>query len=111
MMAGVANSTWSTIRNGCDCSVRADGWHFEQMPSGNGACVPLGHGVMTESDNGSSGGRLLDEIADGGRPARSLRRYAWKERCLIWFSAWYLASYGWGLAAQAHEKPTSRGMQ
>lgn len=68
----------------------ADGWHLEHMPSGNGGCDSDGHGVMTERSSGARGGYCW--VDDGGRPARSLRRYALKDRCLIWFSVWYLAS-------------------
>jgi hypothetical protein len=66
MMAGVANSTWSTMRNDCDWRVRAEGWHLEQIPSGNGAWVPEGHGVKTERERGVSGGTKDDDTADGG---------------------------------------------
>jgi hypothetical protein len=68
------------------------GLALEQIPSGNGAWVPEGHGVKTERERGVSGGTKDDDTADGGRPARSLRRWAWNDRCLIWFSAWYFAS-------------------
>ena len=42
-----AISRWSTIRNGWLCRVMVDGWQAVQIPAGQGACVPLGHGAFT----------------------------------------------------------------
>ena len=36
-----------------------------------------------------------DDAWEAEREERILRRYEWKDRCLIWFSDWYLASYGY----------------
>lgn len=77
MMDGEANSMWSTILNGWDWRVTAEGWHVEQIPSGNEGCAPVGQGVMTDRDVGESGGRSAADEAVGGREERSLRRYAW----------------------------------
>ena len=63
----------------------AEGWHVEQIPAGKGGCEPVGHGVITESERGVSGGRVLaeDEAVDAERVDRSFRRCEWNERFLI----------------------------
>lgn len=66
------------------------GWHFEQIPTGHGACEPEGQGVLTWKSSGVSGGIAEDEVdaLEADWEPVSLRRYAGKERCLILFSAW-----------------------
>lgn len=68
----------------------ADGWHFEQIPAGQGACEAEGQGVTTWKESGVRGGMEEDEVAvfEAETEPVSLRRYEGNERCLIFFSAW-----------------------
>ena len=59
---GEENSTWSVSRNSCDWSVIADGWHFEQIPAGQGACEADGHGETTWNESGVRGGMADEEV-------------------------------------------------
>jgi hypothetical protein len=76
MMLGSANSTWSTIRNGWDERVKAEGWQVEQIPAGKGGCDPVGQGCITDRDSGVRGGMMTadEDAAEGGRDERSFRR-------------------------------------
>src|SRR6202000_2227321 len=56
-----ANSTWSTIRKICGCSVMAAGWQDVHMPLGNGAWEAVGQGTFTWYDSGSKEGKIFEE--------------------------------------------------
>lgn len=72
----------------------AEGWHFEQIPAGQGACDADGQGVTTLKLRGLRGGIRDEEVAvfEAESEPVSLRRYDGNERCLILLVAWYVES-------------------